>query len=477
MAERAMAVTGNDLIFNKLTQRLVRRFALDRRGNIAPLVALLIVPLVGLMGVATEGGGWFLIQRAAQNAADSAVIAAATNGSNGGTDYATEAKSITSSYGFNDGTNNVTVTVPSPTRYASVTSCASSPCYRVTVTKAVPLNLLRIVGYSGNTTVNGGAGQIIAATALATAEVVNGPACLLALGSGDAVDGSGLNHSTIGCNIMSNGNSPYCNGTNGLTDGWSDSAGSPQNAQHSCSSDPSHQAGGLSPYPDPYQGVLTANPPTNPCSNYYPSSNANFPGGNKIQGTPGWDGSEKVFCGDVQLSGNVTLSGASTVLVIENGTLNLNNYTLSTASGAGLTIVFTSPNPTSESYTSGGTPSNFVIGGGTNGILDIAAPTSGTWSGIAMIQNAQLPVQSVTYTGNNPTFKISGVIDAPALDLTAKGAVNKSTNGYSCFTLVVNTLQINGTGDLFYVNAQLQCAQAGVNTIEVPAAFLGKLVY
>ena len=89
----------------------VRRFLRSRRGNIAALTALLIVPLVALMGIATEGGSWFLVQRAAQNAADSAVLAAAINGTAkpSGTTYISEAKSIAKNYGFQDGADNATV--------------------------------------------------------------------------------------------------------------------------------------------------------------------------------------------------------------------------------------------------------------------------------------------------------------------------------------------------------------------------------
>lgn len=456
----------------------MRRFLRSRRGNIAALTALLIIPLAALMGMATEGGSWFLIQRAAQNAADSAAIAAATNGGNGGTDFVTEAKMVTSKYGFTDG-GDTTITVPNPvTTYSSVSSCASSPCYRVTVSRNVPLHLLQVVGYSGNATVNGGAAQSVTATALATTKIVSVPACLLALGSGNAINGSGLNHSTITCNIMSNGDAGYCNGTNGLTSGWSDFASDsgPQSSQHSCSEDPKRQRKASSAISDPYQKVLSDNPPTNPCSNYYPSTNSKWPSTtNNISGTPGWDGTEKVFCGDVKLSGNVTLSGKSTVLVIENGQLDLNGKTLSTASGGGLTVIFTTPG--TNAYTSGGTPANFVVDSKSKGVLNIAAPTSGTWSGLAIAQKTGLPLQSMTYTGSSPEFDITGVIDAPALNLTARGAIGPSKYGYSCFTLVVNSLSISGTGNLFYQGAQSQCPQAGVTTIQIPGGVIGQLVY
>jgi hypothetical protein len=71
--------------------------------------------------------------------------------------------------------------------------------------------------------------------------------------------------------------------------------------------------------------------------------------------------------------------------VIENGSLDLNGHTLQTSSGTGLTIVFTGTDFTSsDSYT------HFPTDTGKNGILDIAAPASGTSSGLALYQDPRL---------------------------------------------------------------------------------------
>src|SRR6185312_6738834 len=114
--------------------RHARHFLRSGEGNVSALIAVLILPLAALLGMATEGGSWFLITRAMQNAADSAVIAAATNGGNaavGSTDYINEGKAIASSYGFVNGASKTTVTVSAPAKYPSVTACVSSNCYRV----------------------------------------------------------------------------------------------------------------------------------------------------------------------------------------------------------------------------------------------------------------------------------------------------------------------------------------------------------
>jgi Flp pilus assembly protein TadG len=48
----------------------------DRRGSVVPILALLSIPVIAALGLAAEAGGWFVIDRAMQNAADSAALAA-----------------------------------------------------------------------------------------------------------------------------------------------------------------------------------------------------------------------------------------------------------------------------------------------------------------------------------------------------------------------------------------------------------------
>ena len=56
----------------------VRRFRRDERGTVAILMGLLLVPLVGAIGIGFEVSNWYRVTRAMQNAADAAVVAAAT---------------------------------------------------------------------------------------------------------------------------------------------------------------------------------------------------------------------------------------------------------------------------------------------------------------------------------------------------------------------------------------------------------------
>ncbi|MBN9544768.1 MAG: hypothetical protein J0I19_04795 [Alphaproteobacteria bacterium] len=440
----------------------MRRFLRSRRGNIAALTALLIIPLAALMGMATEGGSWFLIQRAAQNAADSAAIAAATNGGNGGTDFVTEAKMVTSKYGFSDG-GDTTITVPNPvTTYSSVSSCASSPCYRVTVSHNVPLHLLQVVGYSGNATVNGGAAQSVTATALATTKVINAPFCLTAIGG--AIDPSGSPKANLDCNIQATGGTS-CNPTHKLTSGYSDSL---PNQSNTCGA---HQRQ-VDKVSTPYDGLKNYIP-SHSCS----SGNSWVPTKKKdpaLRSDNRWTTNSLPtgpICGDYQLQNDITISGGG-VLVIANGSLDLNGHTLT---GDGLTIILTGTSAAGHAQ---------VIEG--SGILDISSPQSGTWSGMAIYQenDTAIPMQPLKYSGNTPVMKISGIVYWPRTNFEVDGAVpdgdsyiKQSSDGYSCLTLVVNSMVIKGTGNLFYENPQSECARQGVTSPTNAAYVIGQLVY
>jgi len=139
----------------------LRAFAADRRGTTMILVALCLPVLVGAMGLSAEVSYWYLRQRAMQNAADAAAIAAATNG---GTSYISEAKAVAAQYGFQDGNGNIVVSV---SKTATAAGCTSN-CYSVTISDDVPLFLSQAVGYLGTATVNKKGATELAAGAVAT---------------------------------------------------------------------------------------------------------------------------------------------------------------------------------------------------------------------------------------------------------------------------------------------------------------------
>jgi Flp pilus assembly protein TadG len=423
--------------------RWLGRYGRDRSGNISTMVALLIVPLVGVLGIATETGNWYAIQRAAQNAADSAVLSAAQNGSinPSGTTYITEARSVSSNLGFTNGANSTTVT-PVNNQPCPAPGTGNS-CYKVTVSRDVPVRLLGIVGYSGT----GGSGNQTV-TAVSTAGLVTAVTnyCILSLatsGTGILING-GPNVNFTGCNLMSDststGNSNPATTCNGQNPGAA-VVSAVGTADTGCGAIAHSGAPSVA---DPYTGYASTNASDladTTCSGSYPGVTWNT--------APAFTPVMKV-CGNLTLGTDITLP-SGTVLVVQNGSIDLGSHTLS---GASATLAFN---------TTVGAANVIPFATGT-GTVNISSPTSGNWSGVAIYQNRQngsTAVLSQTYDGNKPTWDISGLVYLPYIDLTFKGIVNKSSAGYTCFALVANTFQISGNGAI-YANPMSQCIQQGL---------------
>src|ERR1700730_694992 len=126
---------------NTATLKRCRAFLGNEDGASIVIIALTLPALIGAMGLAAEVSYWHLNQRAMQNAADAAAIAAATNG---GSTYAAEGKAVAAQYRFQQATVN------NPDTAAG---CAAN-CYTVTISDQVPLFLSQVVGYTGDATVN-----------------------------------------------------------------------------------------------------------------------------------------------------------------------------------------------------------------------------------------------------------------------------------------------------------------------------------
>ena len=428
------------------------RLCRNQSGNMLALTALALPIILSMTGLGLEAAGWYQTRREMQNAADAAAIAAASNGTSS---YGGEAKAVAATFGFVNNVNNATVAV------TNTASCPSggSNCYGVTITKAVPLLLSVLVGFQGSTTVAGRKAIQLQGYAAAQQTTTPRTYCVVALatsGNGVAFRTNGAPKADLtGCNILSNTNMT-CNGHN-LNADYGDAFG----VNSGCGNVQTSNVPRLS---DPYIG-LASQIPANPCSSYPQEpakKGAPLPASNQISGSYSWTGT-KTICGDLQLTGDVTLTGSNLQLTIENGRLDTNGYTFKTAAGAGATIIF--------SGSSAGGYTHAPTGGGT---LDIAAPTSGAWSGVAIYQDPGLTSGvDISAAGNSPTWNITGLVYLPNASVTFSGAVGKAGNGQSCFVLVIDSLLINGTGSILSTGG---CAAAGLTMPTNPLPDRGKLV-
>lgn len=388
--------------------------------------------LIGMVGLACEVSYWHLHQRAMQNAADGAAIAAATNS---GSNYIAEAKAVAAHHGFPE-VGSVAVAV---TKSDSAPGCTKD-CYAVTISDAMPLWFSQVVGYEGNVTVNKKGMTSLAAGSVATRKDAY-TYCILALASSgvEGVRTSGAPAADLRkCTMMSN-TSMTCHGHN-LNASIADAHGTNKGCgitQHS------NQPLVRDPYVDRSYDL-----PNDNCASYPQilKNGSPLPVDNQWKGTHAWSG-YKFACGDQMLVGNTTVSAAGSVavLVIVNGRLDLNGYTLN---GSGLTVVFTGSNASSYQHIPTG-----------DGTLNLTAPTSGNWSGVALYQHPDLTNNvDISYSGNNPTWNITGLVYLPHASLEFKGAVNKSSEGAYCFGLVIDNLRVSGSASIFANNTECEAA-------------------
>ena len=437
MPIRPLTISGMGRLIN---------FAKDERGAVAIIAGLALTVLIGIVGLAVDVGMWYRTNRALQNAADAAAIAAPQNGTGS---YQSEAKAVAAQYGFVDGTSGITVTALNNQTCPS----GSTDCYKVTIAQAsAPLFFSAVLGISA---------PALSGAAMATGGTTHNY-CLLTLAglsghsSNTGIQADGSSHANMnGCSVMSN-NAANCNGHDlGAT--WGDAHGTNSGCgitEHS----------NVPQVPDP-DASLKTNIPTNPCGTTAASfpQEPTLPAPNKLSGSYTWSATPtlangQIVCGDLKLMGPVTITTASgsggSVLVIENGQLDTNGYTLATDSSSALTIIFTGPTVSGHTYT------HYMTGGGT---LDFMAPTSGTWKGIALYQDPNLGTSGVdfTYAGNSPTWNVTGVVYFPYASITFKGAVNKSSYGQSCLLFVADNMTMKGTASIEQTTAS-GCLSAGV---------------
>lgn len=422
---------------------LLRRFRRDRRGSTSIVFAVSMPMLIGGLGVGFEVSNWYLVQRGMQNAADAAVLAAA---SNAGDNFDVEGRAVSAQFGLVNGVDGVAVTV-----VRNVTCpTGETNCYSATITKSVPLYLSPVIGFVGS----GGGKKDLVATAVAKRSTIQRRYCLLALagsGTAPAVRTSGAAGADLeGCSVKSNTDA-FCSGHDlgadyGDAVGTSTGCGKVQNS-------------GVPATVDPYAG-LAANIPAYSCGSYPQLPSASVV---SWSGTANLSG-DVVVCGDLQLTGDVTVNApAGAVLVIANGRLDTNGYTIRTASGSALTVVFTG--------TTGGGYLHTPTGGGT---LDIAAPSSGPWSGVMIYQDPKLTTGvDIDEAGSAPAWSISGMIYLPHASVTLKGAVNKSSYGESCFVMVADNVVMKGAANIVPKGG---CTAAGLAMPTGVVAGRGQLV-
>jgi hypothetical protein len=425
-----------------LLKKSLRALGADRRGNVAIVAAVAMPVLLGSMGIGAEVASWYTGKRNLQNAADSAAIAAATNADP--SNYQAEALSVARKYGLQNGVDGVTVSA------VNNAACpeGGNTCYRVNISRVQPLLLAQVVGFQGDLRLDGLPAKRISATALAYQAYAPRDYCVLALAGSGATEGIRANGSPnadlTGCSTMSN-TSANCNGHT-LKAEYSD-------AHVTSAGCGRRNTSNVDVVADPFASKasnIAANPCKNPDYSWIPTQK-NDPALKSTNTFHGLDSRTSIsICGDAQLDGPTLLTGGNVVITVYGGSLDLKGYTLQTMPGTTATIVFTGPQNSDHMHIPMGT-----------GMLDIQAPTSGPWKGVAIYQDPALAAKyvEVKEAGNAPAWNITGLVYLSKATVTFSGIVNKSSYGKSCFGLVTDNLTVNGTAEIL---AHGECPQAGL---------------
>ncbi len=430
--------------FSRTVGRILKRGLVwltgSAQGNVTPIIAILLPAIVGGFAVASETSTWFLAQRSMQHAADSAALAAATNNTGPSTSppptYSEEARGVASRYGYTTGANNVSVVATYPTCPAPWTG----NCYQVTITRDIPIRLARLVGYNGDVAMGAGRAKTVISTAIARAGS-KGTYCLTTFNpAANALQFKGTpNLDLTGCDIASAGGAS-CNGNSGDTIGhaYVTTVGDLKNCG------PNEIVGAA---PADIYAPLAANIPADPCTHYL---------GTPLSGVI----TTQYSCGTAKLTGNVTVN-TDVVLTIYNGDIDLDGFTLTSTGSGHLTIVFAG-DPTGYSHIFKG-----------NGTFDFAAPTTGPWAGVAIYQAPNLMSDvDISNIGNQPIYKVTGLLYMPNADIVIMGAIDHKTGGDNCMAIVAWTIDIRGTGGIFSAPTS-QCDRANLTLQGPPGSGAG----
>lgn len=385
----------------------VQRMIFDTRGATAAIFAISLPVLVGMGALAVDVGLWSVQKRHAQGAADQAAYSAAVAGTTTTDEAATlEAKAVSASMGFVDGQGGVVVTT---NKLASFDG-NSGDFWEVIVEQPQPMWFAAMF-----------LGDAPTARARAVAGTASGgAACIIGLAqSGIAVDVGNNSVSNSGCGVYANSilamkNNSAINGTAYVTGSI--------DKQNPSQIDIGREVVGVAPTPDPYADV----PSPSACNNTASITN----GGSYSAGQ---------YCNGVDIKNNAsnkTLNLAPGTYVIGKKFDLSNGITIN--GNGGVTLVFT-PGTT--------------VSLGNNLVFNITAPTSGAYSGIA-IMGRNMGTNILAW--NNGTFNIQGALYFPNQELSIKNNFNAAL----CTQLVAFRVSINNNADMYD-----QCPGSGIRDI------------
>ena len=405
-----------------------RRLRSDRRGNVAIIFGLAILPIFGAVGAAVDYSAANSSRTEMQASADDSALAVAK-----------EVRKLTSSQIEQKGSDYFNANFRRPNTQIKEVHTVYDPAkstVTVTASGTVKTAFMQLVHVSQ---------MPIGARAVAIA-ANDGMGCVLSLNptvsSATSISGT-ANVSLKGCDLYDNSNN-----TSALTAGGS---GHLSARYVGVVGGVSGKAAittkegldtGISPIPDPYADT---NFPPLPAKCDYTNHTVK-------KGDPPYGPPKNVFCKGLSVNAGATMTLNPGIYYIDRGSFTVNGG--ATVTGTGVTIVFTSS--TGSDYAS------VSINGGAT--INLTAPTDGPTAGIVFFGDRKAPAGTVFKFEGGATQVFGGALYLPKGDVSFAGGSDTTTG---CTKLIGNTIKF--TGD---TNFALDCSGLGTKAIGTTVARL-----
>ena len=421
----------------------------DVYGGAAIIMALMTPVIIGGLAFGAEVGGWEMTKRQVQNAADTAAFAAATQVRSGmDIDTITAAAiAVAEVSGYAGDEAGVLVESPPATAPNAVdgTDPNGNAAYvYVALTQTADRSFTKFFARD----------DIVTFRSAALANIQNGrPACVLALhpsASGAISTGGSTNVDLDGCDIAANSISSSAitatgNGSSVTADCISAVGNVSVNNTYNLTCPAPIANGPVTA--DPYANIAAPAPAS--CTSNSPSNQFTGVGG-AATWTPGGNGSLRCYSGTSgswNFNKNISLT-SDVVYVLENTSATVANMSLTggkTITGTHVTLYF---------------KGRWDIRLNGNSTINISAPTTGTYAGIALFGSRSSEV-NMDLTGNNGA-KIVGAVYSPNKDsdITYTGSSLAYSAG-QCTQVIGGTVTFWGNS-----NFSTDCSASGTKEIK-----------
>jgi hypothetical protein len=396
---------------------LSRKLPHSERGAVAMVIGLSLIVIIGMAALGSEIVYVLLKHREMQSAADSSALSGATALTAGyPTDFRLQARSVASVGGFTDGVAGTAVTVNNPP--LSGPYAGSSSAVEVIIAQPQSLSLISLFR-SGTINVGARAVAVLGASTY----------CILALDS-SASGAITLSNNAIvsnpNCGVAANSSSnrALVLNNNAVIDGPVRVVGN-WSVANGAGLDGGPNVQNAAPAANPYANVQLQSIPS--CTSQSGSSGSNV----SVHLTPGH------FCSGWNFGNSVSLTLAAGSYYVDQKLAIGNSATIT---GTGVTLVING---------------NYAMSLGNGAAITLSAPTSGAYSGIAILGLSNASTSITQDFSNNVTVAITGAIDIP------RQTVKISNNGATpCTQLVARVIDISNN-----VNFNNRCSGTGVSAI------------